>query len=230
MLLHCGLGIRNSTWPVKKLSDEVLAWISVWSWVQMIQLLLIQIIRISLTFLVPAYPICPEKEAVKWLFVFDIKIIRFSDWFRQQTVGSRWWRVVATLARYKTLRGASTASFYFPSVQIKRLGFTQFGLLRMTSPRSVVWFTHWWHACQSFFVYCTFSALTLLVGRQEEHPVRKLSDQVLVWLYVCSEVQLNCIWSGWCDCHPIISCFIKIQIGLTFLAPAYPGCPAKRGR
>jgi len=27
--------------------------------------------------------------------------------------------------------------------------------------------------------------------------------------------------------HPIISCFIKIQIGLTFLVPAYPGCPEK---
>jgi len=26
---------------------------------------------------------------------------------------------------------------------------------------------------------------------------------------------------------PIISCFIKIQIGLTFLVPAYPGCPGK---
>ena len=24
-----------------------------------------------------------------------------------------------------------------------------------------------------------------------------------------------------------LSCFIKIQIGLTFLVPAYPGCPGK---
>jgi len=28
-------------------------------------------------------------------------------------------------------------------------------------------------------------------------------------------------------CHPIISCFIKIQNGLTFLVLAYPGCPVK---
>ena len=28
-------------------------------------------------------------------------------------------------------------------------------------------------------------------------------------------------------CHPIIFCFIKIQIGLTFLVPAYPSCPEK---
>jgi len=25
----------------------------------------------------------------------------------------------------------------------------------------------------------------------------------------------------------IVSCFCKIQIGLTFLVPAYPGCPGK---
>ena len=24
------------------------------------------------------------------------------------------------------------------------------------------------------------------------------------------EVQIICIWSSWCNCHPIISCFIKI--------------------
>jgi len=23
-------------------------------------------------------------------------------------------------------------------------------------------------------------------------------------------VQMICIWSSWCHCHPIISCFIKI--------------------
>ena len=27
---------------------------------------------------------------------------------------------------------------------------------------------------------------------------------------------------------PIIFCFIKIQNGLTFLLPAYPGCPGKQ--
>jgi len=39
---------------------------------------------------------------------------------------------------------------------------------------------------------CTaFSALTLLVGRQEEHPAcKKLSDEVLMWLSVWSEVRI----------------------------------------
>ena len=38
----------------------------------------------------------------------------------------------------------------------------------------------------------TFSALTLLVRRQEEHPAC-LNDEVLVWLSVWSEVQIVCI-------------------------------------
>jgi len=39
-----------------------------------------------------------------------------------------------------------------------------------------------------------FSALSLLVGRQEGHPAcEKLSGGVLAWLSVWSEVQ-TCIW------------------------------------
>jgi len=41
-----------------------------------------------------------------------------------------------------------------------------------------------------------FSALTLLVGRQEGHPAcKKLSVEVLAWLSVWSKVQ-TCIWSS----------------------------------
>jgi len=36
---------------------------------------------------------------------------------------------------------------------------------------------------------------------------------VSVW----SEVEVICIWPSWCHCHPIVSCFIKTQIGLSFL-------------
>jgi len=39
--------------------------------------------------------------------------------------------------------------------------------------------------------------MTLLVGRQEEHlACKKLSDEVLVWLSVWSEVQIVCMWSS----------------------------------
>jgi len=30
-----------------------------------------------------------------------------------------------------------------------------------------------------------------------------LSDEVLAWLSVWIEVQIICIWSSWCHCHPI---------------------------
>jgi len=60
-------------------------------------------------------------------------------------------------------------------------------------------------------------ALTLLVSWQEGHPACKnLSGEVLAWLSVWSEVQMICIWSSWCHCHPIISCSSKIQNGLPF--------------
>jgi len=46
-------------------------------------------------------------------------------------------------------------------------------------------------------VIIAFSALTLLVGRQEEHlDCKKLSDEMLAVLSVWSEVQIICIWSS----------------------------------
>ena len=72
-----------------------------------------------------------------------------------------------------------------------------------------------------------YQYLTVLVGLQQEHSACKiLSGEVLVWLSVWSE-QIICIWSSWCHCHHIISCFIKIQNGLVFPVPAYPGRPGK---
>ena len=45
-----------------------------------------------------------------------------------------------------------------------------------------------------FLCAFAFSALTLLVGRQEGHPAcKKLSGGVLAWLSVWSEMQ-TCIW------------------------------------
>jgi len=48
-----------------------------------------------------------------------------------------------------------------------------------------------------YYYYFAFSALTLLVGHPKEHVVcEKLSDEVLAWLSVWSEVQIICIWSS----------------------------------
>ena len=69
-----------------------------------------------------------------------------------------------------------------------------------------------------------FSALTLLVGRQEGHPAcKKLSGGVLAWLSVWNKVQ-TCIYMAQLMPLPLtVSCFSKIQIGFTFLVPAHPG-------
>jgi len=45
---------------------------------------------------------------------------------------------------------------------------------------------------------------------------KTLSDYVLTWLSVWIEVQMICMWSSVCHCHPIVSCFIKLQNGLLF--------------
>jgi len=79
----------------------------------------------------------------------------------------------------------------------------------------------------SAFSACAFSALTLLVGRQERHPACKKTEWwVLVWLSIWSEM-LTCIWPSWCHCHSL-SLASVIQIGFTFLVPAHLGSPGKR--
>ena len=58
---------------------------------------------------------------------------------------------------------------------------------------------HWRDFC--IWIVCAFTALTLLVGRQEEHlACKKLIGEVLVWLSVWNEVQVICIWYSWCHC------------------------------
>ena len=54
-----------------------------------------------------------------------------------------------------------------------------------------------------------------------------MSDEVLAWLSVWNEMQMICIWSNLCHCHSIMSCFIKIHIGLIFLVLACLGCTGK---
>ena len=67
-----------------------------------------------------------------------------------------------------------------------------------------------------FYCRVAFSALTLLVGRQEGHPARKkLSDELLAWLFVWSDVQ-TCIWPSWCHCHSLSLASVKSRLVLPF--------------
>ena len=53
------------------------------------------------------------------------------------------------------------------------------------------------------FIAVAFSALTLLVGRQEGHlACKKLSGGMLMWLCVSVKVQI-CIWPSRCHCHSL---------------------------
>ena len=66
-------------------------------------------------------------------------------------------------------------------------------------------------------VHVAFSALTLLVGRQEGHLACKktLSGVVLAWLSVWSEMQ-TCIWPSWCHCHSLSLASVKSRLVLRF--------------
>ena len=86
-----------------------------------------------------------------------------------------------------------------------------------------------WSCCwqtnisQSYCLHC-FDTSSWALGRASS--LWKIEWWGLAWLSVWSEVPLICI-CHLIHYHPIISCFIKIHTGLTFLMPAYPGCPRK---
>ena len=86
------------------------------------------------------------------------------------------------------------------------------------------------HHCLFTTVYrqtVAFSVLTLLVGRQEEHPAcKKLSGGVLAWLSVLSEVQ-TCIRPSRCHCHSLPLASVKSRL-VYLLVPAHPGSPGQR--
>ena len=73
----------------------------------------------------------------------------------------------------------------------------------------------------------TFSASTLLVGRQEGHPACK-NWVVGAGMVVCLEWDADLHMAQLMPRPLTISRFSKIQIGFTFLLPAYPGSPGKR--
>ena len=76
---------------------------------------------------------------------------------------------------------------------------------------------------------CAFSALTLLVGRQEGRPAcKKLSGEVLAWLSICLEQGADLHMAQLMPLPLTVSCFNKIQIGFAFLVLAHPGSPGQR--
>jgi len=77
-------------------------------------------------------------------------------------------------------------------------------------------------------VLFAFSALTLLVGRQEEHPACKKTEWWDAGVVICLEQGADLHMAQLMPLPLTVSCCNKIQIGITFLVPAYPGSPGKR--
>ena len=71
-----------------------------------------------------------------------------------------------------------------------------------------------------------FSVLTLLVGRQEEHPACKTEwwgAGMVIWLERGADFHMAQLMP-----LPLtVSCFSEIRINFTFLVPADPGIPGK---
>jgi len=69
--------------------------------------------------------------------------------------------------------------------------------------------------------------LTLLVGRQEGHPACKKLQWWGAGVVICLERGAVLHMAQLMPLPLTISCSSKIQIGFTFLVPAYQGSPGK---
>jgi len=85
-----------------------------------------------------------------------------------------------------------------------------------------------WKGLNKFRISVSNCALTLLVGRQEGHPVRKKTERWGDSMVICLERGADLHTAQWMPLPLTVSCFSKIQIGFTFLVPAHPGSPGQR--
>ena len=65
-------------------------------------------------------------------------------------------------------------------------------------------------------IFFTFSALTLLVGRQEGHPACKKTEWWGTGVVICLELGADLHMAQLMPLLLTVSCFSKIQIGLPF--------------
>jgi len=73
-----------------------------------------------------------------------------------------------------------------------------------------------------------FSALPLLVGRQEGHPACKKLKWCGAGVVICLERGADLHMAQLMPLQLTVSCFSKIQTGFTFLVLAHPGSMTTR--
>ena len=76
--------------------------------------------------------------------------------------------------------------------------------------------------------YTLFSALMLLVGRQEGHPACKKLEWWGAGMVISLERSADLHMAQLISLPLTVSCFSKIQIVFTFLLPAHQGSPGQR--
>ena len=80
---------------------------------------------------------------------------------------------------------------------------------------------------QCIITSSAFSALTLLVGRQEGHPACKKLEWWGTGMVICLQLDADLDMAQLMPLPLTVSCFSKIQIGFTFLVLAHPSSPKK---
>jgi len=78
------------------------------------------------------------------------------------------------------------------------------------------------------FVFVAFSALMLLVGRQEGHPACKNWEWCGAGVVICLDRDADLHMAQLMPLLLTVSCFSKIQISFTFLVLAHLHSPAQR--
>jgi len=73
-----------------------------------------------------------------------------------------------------------------------------------------------------------FSALMLLVGRQEGHPACKKTEWWGAGVVICLEQVAGLHMAQLMPLPLTVSCFSRIHIGFIFLVLADVGCPGKK--
>ena len=68
----------------------------------------------------------------------------------------------------------------------------------------------------------------LLVGQHEGHLLCKKTDRWSAGMVICPDRVADLHMAQLMPLPLTVSCFSEIQIGFTFLVPAYPGSPGQR--
>ena len=134
---------------------------------------------------------------------------------------------------YRFLRGVamslSSTWFHFMYLSCCWWAGTQTESLLVCTAKCIivlVWYRWMNHLKMSFLFRClnfnnlsnsAFSALTLLVGRQEGHPACKNIRVVGCWCGCLSGAGCRlALWPSWCRCHPLSFASVKSRLVLPF--------------